>query len=37
MTQHIYKQTNTKASDNGTSIKDVLKELKGNGRCPYAN
>ena len=26
-----------KADDIGTSIKDVLKELKGNGRCPYAN
>ena len=25
------------ASDNGTSIKDVLKELKGNGRALYIN
>jgi hypothetical protein len=25
------------ANDNGISIKEILKELKGNGRCPYAN
>jgi len=24
-------------SNIGTSIKDVLKELKGNGRCLYVN
>jgi len=36
MTQHkpVY---NKEDSDIGTSIKDVLKELKGNGRCLYAN